>query len=183
VSHIKDKVVVGQGFDKASFTEPYKGYLDRGLTATTMAAYSAQQKAGNVLFGYHTAQGELVAVKTRYPDKQFKIGGDWKKAGLYGQHMFPTGGQYITVVEGEFDALAAYQMFGGKYPVVSIRNGAQGAAADCRRAYDFLDQYDHIIFCFDNDDHGRSAALECADIFGGKSRIYHHGEHKDACDY
>ena len=183
VSDIKERVVPGQGFDRSSFTEPYRGYQDRGLTATTMSAYSAQQKAGNILFGYHDPVGELVAVKTRYPDKQFKISGDWKKAGLYGQHLFPSGGQYITVVEGEFDALAGYQMFGGKYPVVSIRNGAQGAAADCRRAYDFLDQYDHIIFCFDNDDHGRSAALECADIFGGKSRIYHHGEHKDACDY
>ena len=114
VSNIKERVVPGQGFDRSSFAEPYKGYQDRGLTATTMAAYSAQQKAGNILFGYHDPVGELVAVKTRYPDKQFKIAGDWKKAGLYGQHLFPSGGQYITVVEGEFDALASYQMFGGK---------------------------------------------------------------------
>ncbi len=183
VSEIKERVVAGHGFNKAAFTEPYRGYQDRGLTATTMAAYSAQQRAGNILFGYHTASGELVACKTRTEDKKFSISGDWKKAGLYGQHLFPSGGQYITVVEGEFDALATYQMFGGKYPVVSVRNGAQGASADCRRAYEFLDQYDHIIFCFDNDDHGRSASVECADIFGGKSRIFQHGEHKDASDY
>jgi twinkle protein len=111
VSEIKDRVVPGQGFDKAAFTEPYRGFQDRGLTADTMSAYSAQQKAGNILFGYHTPQGELTAVKTRYPDKQFKIAGDWKKAGLYGQHLFPSGGQYITVVEGEFDALAAYNVW------------------------------------------------------------------------
>ena len=63
VSNIKERVVPGQGFDRAAFAEPYKGYQDRGLTATTMAAYSAQQKAGNILFGYHTPQGELTAVK------------------------------------------------------------------------------------------------------------------------
>jgi twinkle protein len=70
------------------------------------------------------------------------------------------------------DALSAYQMFGDKYPVVSIRNGAQGAAADCRRAYEFLDQFDNIIFCYDNDEHGKKAAHECADMFGGKAKIY-----------
>ena len=184
VSNIKEKVVPGQSFDEEAFREPYRGLSDRNLTADTMSVYSAQQKAGSVLFGYHSPEGELVAVKTRSPDKQFKISGDWKAAAsLYGQHLFPSGGQYITVVEGEMDAMAVYQMFGGKYSVVSVCNGASGAAKDCRKAYEFLDNHDHIIFCFDNDDAGRSAALECADIFGGKSRIFHHGHHKDACDY
>jgi twinkle protein len=183
ISQLKDKVVPSGGFDRSLFSEPFKGYQDRCLTAQTMAAFNVAQKSGNVHFGYHTDTGELTAVKTRYPDKTFKISGDWKKASLFGQHLFPQGGQYVTVVEGEFDALAAYQMFGGKYPVVSIRNGAHGAAADCRRAYDFLDNFDNIIFCFDNDEQGKKAATECADIFGGKARIYQHGKHKDACDY
>ena len=183
VVDLKEKVVPTVGFDQSLFSEPYRGLPDRGLTAVTLAKFNVAQKAGNVHFGYHDKDGELVAVKTRYPDKTFKISGDWKKAAMYGQHLFPQGGQYITVVEGEFDALCADQMFGGKYPVVSIRNGAHGAAADCRKAYDFLDNFDNIILCFDNDDHGRAAAVECADIFGGKARIYQHGKHKDACDY
>ena len=183
VVDLKEKVVPTVGFDRSLFSEPYRGFPDRGLTAVTLAKFNVVQKADNVHFGYHDEDGELVAVKTRYPDKTFKISGDWKKAAMYGQHLFPRGGQYITVVEGEFDALCADQMFGGKYPVVSIRNGAHGAAADCRKAYDFLDNFDNIIFCFDNDDHGRAAAVECADIFGGKARIYQHGKHKDACDY
>ena len=161
----------------------FKGVRERGIDATTMAKYSTSVDGDDVLFGYHDSEGTLAAYKKRSPDKKFKIEGDWKKAGLFGQHLFPSGGQYITVVEGEYDALAAYQMFGGKYPVVSVRNGAQGASADCRRAYDFLDQFEHIIFCFDNDDHGKKAAHECADIFGGKAKIYQHGEHKDANEY
>ena len=183
VIDFKDKVVPSVGFDKEAFNGPYRGYTARCLTADTMSRFSAQQKGSSVMFGYHSPEGELVAYKSRNEDKEFRIVGNWKKAGLYGQHIFPAGGQYITVVEGEFDALAAYQMFGGKYPVVSVRNGAQGAAADCRRAYDFLDQFEHIVFCFDNDEHGRSASIECADIFGGKAKIFKHGDHKDACDY
>ena len=160
-----------------------RSYQDRGLDARTMERYSTTLCGDEVHFGYYTPDGELTAVKKRTPDKKFSIEGDWKRAGLFGQHLFPSGGQYITVVEGEMDALSAYQMFGDKYPVVSIRNGAQGAAADCRRAYEFLDLFDNIIFCFDNDEHGKKAAHECADLFGGKAKIYQHGEHKDASDY
>lgn len=161
----------------------YTSFSDRGISKHTMEKYSTTVRDGEVNFGYHTPDGELTAIKHRTPDKKFKIEGDWTRAALFGQHLFPSGGQYITVVEGEFDALAAYQMFGDKYPVVSVRNGAQGAAADCRKAYDFLDMFENIIFCYDNDDHGKKAAYECADIFGGKAKIFQHGEHKDACDY
>ena len=161
----------------------YRSFSDRGISKHTMEKYSTTVRDGEVNFGYHTPDGELTAIKHRTPDKKFKIEGDWTRAALFGQHLFPSGGQYITVVEGEFDALAAYQMFGDKYPVVSVRNGAQGAAADCRKAYDFLDMFENIIFCYDNDEHGKKAAYECADIFGGKAKIFQHGEHKDACDY
>ena len=183
VRDISDYRIPTHRANEVTLRGDFKGVLERGIDATTMAKYSASVDGDNILFGYHDSDGVLTAYKKRTPDKKFKIEGDWKSAGLFGQHLFPTGGQYITVVEGEFDALAAYQMFGGKYPVVSIRNGAQGASADCRRAYDFLDRFEHIIFCFDNDEHGKKAAHECADIFGGKAKIYQHGERKDANEY
>ena len=183
VSDISDYREPNPRVNEVTLRGDFKGIRERGIDATTMGKYSTTVHGDDILFGYHDVDGTLVAMKKRSPDKKFKIEGEWKRAGLFGQHLFPTGGQYITVVEGEFDALAAYQMFGGKYPVVSIRNGAQGASADCRRAYDFLDRFEHIIFCFDNDDQGKKAAHECADIFGGKAKIYQHGEYKDANEY
>ena len=89
-----------------------------------------------VVFGYYGDGNEPVAAKVRYPDKRFVTEGDWTKGKLFGQQLFSAGGRYITITEGEYDALAVHQMFDSKYPVVSIRNGAASAghpdAADGR---------------------------------------------------
>ena len=54
------------------------------------------------------------------------------------------------MTEGEIDALSAYQMLGAKYPVVSVRNGAQSALKDCKANFEYLDSFNEIIFNFDN---------------------------------
>ena len=103
---------------------------------------------------------------------------------LFGQQLFNGGGKYITICEGEFDAAAAYQMQGSKYPCVSVRNGAGGALKDCKAAYEYLDSFEAIVICFDADEAGTKAAREVAELFGGKSAIVKHTNgHKDACDY
>ena len=103
---------------------------------------------------------------------------------LFGAQLFPKGGKYITIVEGELDALAAYQMTGSKWPVVSIRNGAQGALKDAKANYEYLESFENIVVCFDNDEPGRKAASEVAELFGSKAKVFKHvGDAKDACDY
>jgi len=120
----------------------------------------------------------------RQIDKQFSVIGDWASVGLFGQHLFNGGGKFITIVEGEFDALAAYQMTGSKYPTVSIKSGAASALKDCKASYEFLDSFDSIVICFDGDEAGSKAAKEVAELFGGKSKVMKHPPHyKDACDY
>ena len=60
----------------------------------------------------------------------------------------------------------------GGFPVVSIANGAQSAAKECKKHYEFLDNFEKIVICFDNDDVGRKAAKEVAEIFSpGKCAI------------
>ena len=66
----------------------HRSLQDRGLDARTMEKYSTTLCGEDVHFGYHTPDGELTAVKKRTPDKKFKIEGDWKKAGLFGQYLF-----------------------------------------------------------------------------------------------
>jgi twinkle protein len=167
-------------------TGTYISITDRLLTGATAKHYTALKSGDWVTFGYYDPNDPTkpIASKTRTPDKRFTINGEWKRAGLFGQHLFPAGGKYITIVEGEYDALAAYQMNGSKFPVVSVRNGASSAAKDCRLFYDWLNSFETVVICFDADDPGQKAAKECADIFGSKARIVKHvNGHKDACDY
>ena len=121
--------------------------------------------------------------KVRSHDKNFFINGNWKDAQFYGQHLFSKGGKFVTIVEGEFDAMAAYQMLGSKYPVVSVRNGATSAAKDIRKQYEWFDSFDNIVICFDGDEAGQKAASQVAEIFGGKAKVFKHLDGmKDACD-
>lgn len=167
-------------------TGEYRTITDRLITGATAKHYTALKSGDWVTFGYYDPDDPTkpIASKTRTPDKRFTINGEWKKVGMFGQHLFPAGGKYVTIVEGEYDALAAYQMTGSKFPVVSVRNGASSAAKDCRLFYDWLNSFENIVICFDADQPGQDAAKECADLFGNKARIVKHtGGYKDACDY
>ena len=103
---------------------------------------------------------------------------------LFGQQLFNKGGRYLTICEGELDALAAYQMQGSKYPCVSIRNGAQAAVKDCQAQYEYIDSFENVVLCFDDDEPGRKASQAVAELFGGKVKVMKHKKgYKDACDY
>jgi twinkle protein len=87
-------------------------------------------------------------------------------------------------ISGNCDALAAYQMTGSQWSVVSIRNGAKGALKDCKEQYEWLNSFENVVICFDGDAPGREAAKEVAELFGQKAKIFQHLDgHKDACDY
>ena len=105
----------------------------RGITSTTCLKYGVRQSNDKHFYPYYDNEGTLTAVKTRYVEtKDFKIAGDFNAATLFGQNLFPANGKYLTICEGELDALAAYQMTGSKYPAISIRNGASAALKDCK---------------------------------------------------
>ena len=161
------------------------GISDRRLALKTVEDFGVQLTAdGEVLFPYFDKTGNHVANKVRSQDKQFKVEGDWKVATLFGQSNFAKGGDVVTICEGEFDAMSAYQMMGGKHPVVSIRSGAQSALSDCKAAYEWLDSFNKVLICFDNDEVGREAANKVADLFGGKALLFRHNQqYKDASDW
>ena len=164
--------------------ENYVTIIERGISSDTAKVYKCAKEGQNYHFNYTTPSGDIVATKTRTPDKDFRIAGDWSSAGLYGQNLFSKGGKFVTVVEGEFDAMAAYQMLGSKYPVVSIRNGAASAVKDIQKQYEWLDSFDNVVICFDADDPGQKAASQIAELFGAKAKVFKHLDGmKDACDY
>jgi twinkle protein len=162
----------------------YKSVVNRGISSDTCKAYKSQLQGDVMHFGYHDKDGYLVGAKTRSPDKDFRTQGNWKDTVLFGQNLFTKGGKYITITEGEYDAMSAYQMLGSKYPVVSIKNGSSAALKDCRSSYEYLDSYENIVVCFDADESGMKAANQVAELFGGKAKVFKHTkDEKDANDY
>ena len=162
-----------------------KSIPDRGITLQTCEKYGVTQDNGQHFYPYTDDAGGVVAAKVRrVADKTFSILGSFKDARLFGQQLFHAGGKYITIYEGELDALAGYQLTGSQWPSVSIRNGAQAALKDCKAQYEWLNTFENIVICFDADEPGKKASKEVAELFGQKAKIVKHlSGYKDACDY
>jgi twinkle protein len=176
------KVVYTIGMDK---DVEYKAIPERGITRATCEKYGVYANEQIHYYPYFNKEGKEVARKARAVEtKSFTAHGNIKEATLFGQQLFHAGGKYVTVTEGELDALAAFQMTGSQWPVVSIKNGAASAKKDCQASFEWLDSFEAIVICFDNDEPGKKAAQEVAELFGPKAKIVKHKpEFKDACDY
>ncbi len=161
---------------------------DRSLTTGTASKYGVITDGDTQLYPYF-AEGttEPVGFKIRtVSTKGFRAIGDVKSAGLFGQQRYGNYDQKkIVITEGELDALAADQMFGGKVAVVSLKGGAAAAGRDAKNSYNFLDGFKEIILCMDADQAGQDAIAKVADVFAGKLRIMKLEGNglKDACDY
>ena len=108
---------------------------------------------------YDKDTGDATGTKVRIVEnKSFYATGEFDNAGLFGQQAFKSGGKYITVTEGEADALAVNEMFDGKWPAVSIRSGAAGAAKDIKANLEWLETFDNVVICFDNDKAGHGSS-------------------------
>lgn len=136
----------------------------RGLTKAVAEKYKALT-AGNKVSLIYTLDGKPVGFKERgISEKTFKFNGN-AQADLFGQAAFSKGGKSVTITEGEYDAMAAYQMMFMSEPCVSVINGASGAVKDCKRNYEWLDSFDKINICFDSDKAGQDAAVAVAELF------------------
>lgn len=109
---------------------------------------------------------DIVGKKIRsVNDKKFFSEGDLKQAGLFGQQLWREGGKYVTIVEGELDALAVSEMFDGKWPVVSLKTGAAGARKDIKEHLEWLETFETVVICFDNDPAGQKATQDVLPLF------------------
>jgi twinkle protein len=132
---------------------------------------------------YRDAAGNVVAQKLRFGDKTFKWLGDPKKISLFGAHLWRESGKMVTITEGECDALAVSQVFNLTWPVVSIPNGVKSAAKVVAQNIEWLESFESVVLCFDQDEQGRQAAIEAAQqLSPGKAKIVTSMPHKDACD-
>ena len=162
-----------------------RSMVDRGISSQTCAFFGVRANDNTHCYPYFDSTGVLSSIKTRnIKDKLFSIQGTHTVSGLFGQNKFNKGGKFITITEGELDALSAFQMMGSKYPVVSVKNGASAAFKDCQTSFEYLDSFENIVICFDADEPGIKAANKVAELFGSKAKILKNSDtYKDANDY
>lgn len=162
----------------------------RGLTKETMKFFGIHYRVDPstkepVAAVFECGEGEA---KVRRLDRKlfFWEGKGSNRLPLFGMDKFPAGcAKAVTITEGEYDAASVYQMMGSKYPSVSVTNGSSGAAKNCSDAFKYLNSFELIYICFDNDAPGTSAAKEVAELFDvNKVRIVNlDGKYKDANEY
>ena len=156
----------------------YAKLTDRGIAKETAEKYgvkvvydSAGQLAQHIYPLY--INNELTANKIRYiKDKRFSFDVSPNGVGLFGQQLFKGGGKYLTIVEGECDAMAAYELLGSKWAVVSIIRGAASAVKDIKENLEYVESFDNVVLCFDTDKAGIEAAMKVAMILKpGKAKV------------
>ena len=195
VEHTDRVTIIKEVSDEDDWQEEYRGEFyslpDRKLRAETLEKYKVRaekDEQGEIIkhhYPYHNKKGEMVGIKTRLVAHKrfFGSGNTAKDNQLFGQSLFRPGGKFVTICEGELDAMAAYEMFGSKWCCVSVNNGAN-CVDNIKANLEWLDSFETVVLCFDNDEAGRNAAKSVAPILGpNKCKILTLAKHKDASDY
>ena len=155
----------------------YSALSDRKIKLETAKKYGVkaqhdlQGRVTKHFYPYFNGH-ELSATKCRVVDgKGFFLQGTYSDTGLFGQQLFKSG-KYVTITEGECDAMAAYELLGSKWAVVSIKRGAGNATTDIKESLEFFDDFENVIIAFDNDKAGKEASIKVARLFKpSKARI------------
>lgn len=187
--------------DYTPLTTVFHAFPARGIGRDAVRRYNVdvnQDENSDVEARYPVFRnGTHVGNKVRRAGKRFYYEGSVRDGlDLFGQQAFPAGSaKAITIVEGQDDALAAFELTGSQFPVVSV-HGSGSAVDDCKRNYEYLNSFETIVINFDRDEEkvnprtgektfpGQEAALKVASLFKpGKVKILTLREYKDANDY
>ena len=162
-----------------SYTGSYGALTDRDISEATAKKYGVRRVISSTndvsqhIYPFFNGN-EIVGTKTRFVEnKNFSFAGTYEGTGLFGEQLFRnTGGKYLTITEGECDAMACYELMQSKWACVSLKRGASGAVKDIRESIEFVESFDNVVICFDNDKAGREAARDVARILKpGKAKI------------
>ena len=157
---------------------PLKG---RGLSEQTCQKYKIYRDGDYLRHYYYSKDGVLLGCKVKSKDKTFWYEGD-TDGSFFGQHLWPSTGKRIVITEGELDAASCSEVQ-PKWPMVSLPSGAASAKKAIQNNLELLQGYEEVVLFFDNDEPGRKAAKECADLLPpGKCSIASLAAYKDASE-
>lgn len=153
----------------------YQGLKKRKITEETCRKWRYQigRMGGKpVQIANYIEDGQVVGQKIRFPNKDFLFLCPGDTPGLWGKHLWKDGGKMVVITEGEIDCMTVSQLQGNKWPVVSIPNGVRGAKQAVQKDLDWLEKFEAVIIMFDQDEPGRKATTEIADLFTpGKVKV------------
>ncbi len=162
-------------------TNSAKGYRNLSDESIQFYGFRVELKHDGSVKAFYfpeTCAGKIMGYKSRHDPKGFgfnNIGRTGASNDLSGQSRFPDGGRTCVIVGGEFDMIAAQDMFRkdqckrgyedyNRIAVVSPTTGEGSAASQCRNQYEWFDKFDNIVIGLDNDEVGREAALALAEV-------------------
>ncbi len=178
---------------------PLRGIInameDRGISKAVAEKYGIEtlfdqeNKAYGYSFPSYNKDGDFIAQKVKRFDKRMK----WlykeslDNTLMFGQNLFPSGSKFLTITEGEEDALACYQMLKESAPafepaVISLSNGAASAEKECKKHWEYINSFENIILSFDGDEQGRKAAERICRLFNYKPKVMLFAECKKGTD-
>jgi twinkle protein len=128
--------------------------------------YGIGELRGNLvqIANYRDGSGEVVGQKIKGANKEFSVRGDLKKAGFWQQHRWPGGKRNLLITEGETDLLAWQTISGDRFPAVALPTGVAGAVKLVQKQIEYIESFERVVICFDNDKPGREAAVAVAAV-------------------
>lgn len=188
-ARIVSEEVQKAGTPLTPITDVFRAIPRRGLSEDAIQKYLIDvnlDKTQDVAHRYpYFKDGVHVANKVRKrTEKAFYWEGDPNGVELFGQHLFPAkSAKAITITEGELDAPSGWVLLGSRYPVVSVPSTGH-AVKTIKGNYEYVNSFEEIVVCFDNDEPGQKAAKQIAEMFApGKCRILVLENGNDPNDY
>jgi twinkle protein len=161
---------------------PIRALEDRGISLATCERFGVrvavdEATASTVTdhFYPYIVNGEVTGYKKRRLPKQFAAIGKIK--GLFGQAQCKANAKFLLVLEGELDAMSAWEMFVAKgkgYNVVSLPNGANENGtldAATRKELEFFTSHEVVFICLDEDEPGQTTAKALAELLISQCQV------------
>jgi len=151
---------------------PRVALTDRKISASTCSKYGVtvgkgqDGKIDTHFYPYYDSDNQLIGYKERKTKlKAFRIIGTNKGSGLFGQNIFSgKNNKYLTITEGEIDAMSVHEMLQGKGSVVSLKNGIASAERDIKDNLEYIESFETVVLCFDQDEAGQKGIEKVRDI-------------------
>lgn len=166
-----------------------KGQNSRGITDETFRKYGVRfeydEESGEVSSHFYpvTTNYEISGFKIREIPKKFRsVGQTGKSCDAFGEWIFKVSNSKTVLIScGEIDTLSAYQMLENyrksrnsdfePTPVVSSTIGETGSDKQFQKRYNWLNRFDKIVICPDQDEAGKKAVEALVKVLP-KNKVY-----------
>lgn len=159
------------------YTTP-SGFKLRSIPDWAYSAYFVRHKVdtatGEPVEQYYPIfkDHQLTGFKVRQlPKTFFTVGSMSSESDLFGQYKFRnSNSKKLLITAGEVDAMSAYAMLNkpdSEYeptPVVSAVVGETASYKQLKNHYEWLNRFEQIIVCYDNDKAGQEAIKKLVDV-------------------